>query len=294
MNNPSDFPELREYAFGIVDAAMVEQLPEGLFAAPLVPKRLTQSGHLMPTLIDLRRTPIDRLNALLNCLNEASENGEPPAIALFIKSDSSATEIARHWNAMQLAQPRLSRTVWLRLHDPRVLHQLLRILDPMQRRKLFGKAKAFSYWIGSEWVTTEIDLNHQPNGQSIAHGAGELYAGPAKWDWARIERIGLVNRSLHGAGIREAATLTGASALAEQLMERAAGSYGLVDQADLVEFATRGLKTHPTFDEHPSVARLIKPDGRSAEQSSLYDRLALIEEHIWNALGQSNNMPKGS
>jgi hypothetical protein len=294
MSRQFDFQDLREYGFGIVDATMVEGLPQGLCAEPLVPRRLMQSAHLMPRLIDFRRTPIAQQDLLFDCLSKSFGKSEPPAVALFIKSESIATDIARHWNAMQFAQPRLGRKVWLRLHDPRVLHQLLGILNPVQRRKLIGKSQAFSYWLGGEWVTTMIDLDPLPSAPSSTQRGAELYAGPAKWDWNRIERIGLVNRALHGAGLQDMATLTSASLLAEQLMERAAGSYGLVDHADLVEFATRGLKTHPNFDKHPSVAHLIMRDDRSAEQSSLYDRLALIEERVWNALSESNDTPQES
>jgi hypothetical protein len=289
MNKTFNFQELREYAYGIVDAAMVEQLPEGFFAEPLVPKRLTQSAHLMPTLVDLRRTPIDRLNALLNCLNKASENNEPPAIALFIKSDSSATEIRRYWNAMQLAQPRLSRPVWLRLHDPRVLHQMFRVLDPNQRRKLFGLSQEFTYWICGEWVTAVRQPCSALGNHLSKNSEVNPYAGPAKWNWGRIERIGLVNRAMLAAGLSKAAALTTHGALAEQLIERAVGQYALFEPADLVEFAIRGLQAHPAFDKHRAVAYAIRPAAASAGDSSLADRFALIDEQVWSSLRQPIN-----
>ena len=290
MTIPFNVQSLRECAFGIVDAAMVEQLPNGVKSEPLVPRKLTQSAHLMPTLIDLRRTPIDRLNLLLDCLNEACENGEAPTVALFVKTDSSATEIVRHWNAMQIAEPQRGRKLWLRLHDPRVLHQVLRVLGPMQRPKLFGSSQMFIYWVGGDWVTAIRQPSPAPGDQVHEIGAVAPYAGPARWDWNRIEQIGLVNRALLGVGIREAAALTSRGALAEKLIERGAGLHHLFEPADLVEFAVRGLQTHPDFDEHREVARAIKPDAASSGDSTLADRFALINEQVWSSLRQPINL----
>jgi hypothetical protein len=162
----------------------------------------------MPVLIDLNRSPSDRLDVLSGQIRDACENAEVPAIALFIKTKAGIREIARHWNAMQLAQPQPGRKLWLRLHDPRVLHQMLRVLDPMQRRKLFGLSQAFTYWISSKWVTAARESTQHCHQHS---GAGDVvtpYAGPARWDWTRIELIGIVNRSLLAAGISEASALT--------------------------------------------------------------------------------------
>lgn len=75
-------------------------------------------------------------------------------------------------------------------------------------------------------------------------------------------------------------------ALAEQLIGRAARRHGLVDQADLVEFAVRGLSAHEAFDEHADVARVIRSTSASAD-SNLSDRFALIGEHVWNELRQA-------
>lgn len=289
MDNPFDFQELREYAFGIVDAAMVEQLPEGLFAEPLVSRRLMQCAHLMPALIDLRRTPIARQKVLLDCLKDSYGNGEAPVVSLFLKSDSSVMEIVRHWNAMQIAEPQRGRKLWLRLHDPRVLHQMLRILDPMQRRNLFGSSQAFIYWVGGEWVTAVRQPSSSLDSHVHKNGGVATYAGPAKWNWSRIEWIGLVNRAMLGAGIVQAAALTTQGALAEQLIERAVRQYALFEAADLVEFAIRGLQTHPAFDKHCEVAHAIRPDAASAGDSNLADRFALIDNQVWSSLRQPIN-----
>lgn len=290
MDNPFDFQELREYAFGIVDAGMVEQLPNGLYAQPLVPKRLTQSAHLMPALIDLRRTPSAQQDVLFGRLKRFDGNGKSPVVALFIKSDCGVLEIMRHWNAMQFVELQHGRKQWLRLHDPRVLHQMLRVLNPMECRKLFGLSQALTYWVSGQWVTAVRPPSPLPGNQVHKNGRVAPYAGPARWNWSRIERIGLVNRALLAAGISEPAALTRQGALAEQLIERAAGRHALFEPPDLVEFAVRGLQIHPAFDEHRAVADAIRPDAASAGASTLADRFALIDEQIWNSMRQPLNL----
>jgi len=286
MDNPFDLQELREYAFGIVDAGRVEQLPDGLFAQPLVPKRLTQSAHLMPALIDLRRTPSAQQDVLFDRLKKCDGKGKPPVVALFIKSDCSVAEIKRHWNAVQFVELQHGRKLWLRLHDPRVLHQMLRVLDPMECRKLFGLSQALTYWVGGQWVAAVPQPSPVPGNQVHKDGRVAPYAGPAKWNWSRIERIGLVNRALLTAGISEPAALTSQGALAEQLIERATGRHALFEPPDLVEFAARGLQIHPAFDERREVADAIRPDAASKGDSTLADRFALIDEQIWNSMRQ--------
>lgn len=269
----------RKYDFAIADPAIAVHPPPGLFTERLVPNKLAQSAHLFPTLIDLSRSSAQQLAVISDLMRDTSESAQAPPFAILIKTNVGAPEVMRHWNAMQLAQPDLGRKVWLRLHDPRVLHQMLRILDPMQRKKLFGHSLAFTYRIGGEWVTAKRDSDLHVADHACAGVAP--YSGPARWDWSRIESIGLVNRALNRAGFSQPALLSSGGALAEQLINRAAAQYGLLEQPDLIEFAARGLMTNPNFDAHPALARIIKPDPSCDEETSLADRLALIEEHIW-------------
>jgi hypothetical protein len=294
MSESIDPGVFREYVFAIADAESAEYLPEGLVTERLTPKILMSSAHLMPMLIDLKRSPAGTRDALFDLVRHRGENTEPPPVAQFIKTNVSAAEISRHWNVMQLAQPQPGRKQWLRLHDPRVLHQLLRILNPMQRKKLFGLSFTFTYWIGGEWVIAQRGCADRPQAQIGIDDGVQPYAGPARWDWPRIERIGLVNRALHRAGIRHAEMLLSLGALAEQLMDRAAKRHRLAAQNDLVEFATRGLMIHPAFDEHVEVAPLIKPANTLADQSNLSDRLSLVEDHVWNELLRSEKILNGN
>lgn len=275
---------LREHAFAIADPECAEHLPMRLATERLVPKGLAASAHLMPILIDLQQSPASQLTVLSDLIRNGCEHTNASSVAVLIKTRASAKETARHWNAIQFPRPLPGRELWLRLHDPRVLHQMLRILRPPQCRKLFGLATALTYWIAGEWITVERDATRLAGGHSGINTNVESYAGPERWDWPRIERIGLINRALRSLELQTAASLRSGGALAEQLIDRAARYYGFADNADLVEFASRGLKTNPTFDEHPLVARFILSRAAPEEASSLSDRFALIDEQVWTAL----------
>lgn len=277
---------VRQCAFGLIDPAMVDKLPEGMATQILVPKGLTSSCHLMPILLDLRRKSEYSWNGLIAWIRDEFKQSQRPPIALFVTTDINVDEFARHWNAIQLAQPTSTRKLWLRVHDPRVLHQLLRILNPAQRRRLFGKSQAFHYWLGGTWITAQRHMADES-------GNDRSSSGLAGWDWHRVEAIGLVNRALLGAGIYEASELTSQGVVAEQLIKRAMRRHGLTEQPDLVEFATRGLLTIPTFDEHPIVIDAIRAVIGSAEDTRLSDRFALIEEEVWKALRCSTNLLTG-
>lgn len=288
MTEVLDYQTFHEHAFAVVDARMAEQLSAGLATEALVPKRLAASAHLMPRLIDLKRTPRARSDALFECMCELSADSQSlPPVALLIRTGASAAAVARHWNSMQLVEPRPGVRLWLRLHDPRVLHQMLRVLSLAQRRKLFGSSQAFTYWIGGAWVSATREMDGLATQTAGSNSSSPSVAWPTTRHWERIERIGLVNRALHGAGVVGPAAMTSQGALAEQFIERAV-KHGLVEQADLVEFATRGLLTNSTFDDHPAVTRAIRPspDG----DSCLSDRFALIPDHVWTELRQTKPM----
>lgn len=162
MTEVLDYQTFQEHAFAVVDARMVEQLPSGLVTEALVPQRLAGSAHLMPTLIDLQRTSRARSDALFKCMSEFPTDAGPlPPVALLLRTSASAAAIARHWNSMQLVEPRPGARLWLRLHDPRVLHQMLRVLSPAQEA---FRAVAGIYLLG-RW---DVGVGHAGDGW-LAH-----------------------------------------------------------------------------------------------------------------------------
>lgn len=275
MSQSLKYAAMRAYQFAVVDPVVLDLIPEGIITQTMVPKCLTQSAHLMPAVVDLQQLSEDRLSTLCTILQDACEEFRASSsVAILIATSSDLREFVRHWNAVQLVTSYNEYKFWLRIHDSRVLHQLLRILNPMQRRSLFGQAQTFHYWIGNSWTTALRNLKGEAEGHLPS-------IGPVGWDWARIERIGIVNRALLGAGIHDLIALNTQGELAEQLIERAITRHGLSDKADLTVYATRGLLFGPLFDEHPRIAGVIKISTGSEEPTSLSDRLAMIEDAVW-------------
>lgn len=280
MTQDFDHRILDEHAFGIVAPTAVADLPPGIAARALVPSELAASAHLMPRLIDLRTLPPESAQALLMQMYQAHMSCLEPPVPLLVKTDADADKFARHWNAQQLVSPQTGVKSWLRLHDPRVMHQLLRMLAPRQRAPLFGPAHAIRYQVGGKWMTARPDDRYahdsEPAFTQSAHDTG-------RWDWERVGRIGLINRVLHAAGVAGDALHT-AGATVERLFAHATNRHGLTSASDLVEFATRGLTVGPTFDADPRIAAAIVADADGPDASSLADRLALIDDAVWAEL----------
>ena len=255
---------------------MLEHLPEGIATVPIVPPELSASEHLMPRLLDLGSLSEGRQAALLGALFDAEHHREQPAVPMLLQSALSAREFVSHWNRLQVAMPGPNRKVWLRVHDPRVLHQLLRILTPRQQSKLFVEVESFTYWLGDRWVTAKAES------ATGLDPAGSLLC--SSWDWPRIEQIGIVNRALEAAGVRQASEISGKAELAERLIAHARARYGLTKRSDLVEFAMQGLRTAESFDQHPRILEVIRA-GSADGEASLSDRLALIDEKVWAEVG---------
>jgi hypothetical protein len=287
MNAPeSDFNYriLRNHSFGLIDPSVTFDLPAGIVGKPIVPTALQASKHLMPMLLDLRALTDENQNVLLASFYDAHTSHHPPPIRLLIDTDETAEQLTRRWNRLQLASLAPGFTSWLRLHDPRVLHQLLRILTPAQQLVLLGKASALQYWVGDNWNrfgANDVDLE---KGQSSGIGS---YGVHLAWDWRRIEDIGIINRALEIAEAEAPNVSWQRSELAEQLIIKAREAYALTNTNDLVEFVTRGLLTNSDFDRHPKIAVLINPADDPEDDSTLSDRLALIDESIWNELRPS-------
>jgi hypothetical protein len=288
MSEILELQELRRYDFGLVDPAMSEHLPNALGVDVLVPPNLASCAHLMPRFVRFRNIPDDQLCELLENLKDARDRGQAPPLTVLVKANVGSNEFARHWNSMQMAARQAKRQLWLRLHDPRVLHQLLRILSPAQYRNFFSRFDMLTYWIGEQWVTVPAVGKIRPATCIAERDDAFDFGGPARWDWNRIEQIGIVNRALLGAGVRQPAALTSQGGCAENLIQRAISLYGLVSVADLVEFAIRGLTISARFDEHPAIARALKL--ANDDESSLADRLALIDERVWDQLGRPDKL----
>ncbi len=257
---------------------MIERLP-GIPVQPMVPAIFAASAHLMPALLSVETLTLTQSASLLQAMDDVQIKEAPSLVAFFFNTRAIREEFVGHWNALQVCR-RTSTPTWLRLHDPRVFHQLLRVLTPAQQAMVFGTSTALTYALGGEWLTVE-----KPDAAP---------ASAASWEWVRVERIGLVNRALLRAKVRSPSALSAQGAKAERLIERAIAVHGLAHADDLVEFAYRGLTFGGDFDKHPEIKVRLASQG-PADDSFLADRLALIEPETWLAakLPQANSKQEG-
>jgi Domain of unknown function (DUF4123) len=260
---------LNDCKFAVVDPSMAEHLPIGVSAKPMTPKAFASSAHLMPSLLEVSTLTPAQSAALLQALDDAQASQAAPPLAIFVHTEADRARYEHHWNNVQLHRSSPTQPMWLRIHDARVLHQLFRILAPAQQAQLFGPAASLTYWLGEEWLRAEKPQSTTDTGASRT------------WDWPRIERIGLVNRSLARAGLHSPSALNAQAARAERLMEQAAVAHGLDHPEDLVEFACRGLGCVPRFDEHPHIKALMQPQA-DEDDTLLADRWALIPPEVWS------------
>lgn len=265
-----DHQILSRHTFGIVDPVELEGLPEGIKTFPLVPDLIPASAHLMPHLLDFRCMAQEHADYLLNRFAEADGRGDVPPISMLVKVDSTQEAFANRWNMLQLRETEAIGRAWIRLHDPRVLHQVLYILSPSQRRRMLGSADSFTYWLGDRWV----EARHPRDGSAPARG-------DHSWDWERVARIGIVNRILAGAEITSADDIDRHLPMVELLLDRARLTWKLTSNADLVEFGLRGITIGERFDSHPDIEQAIRGSGFNAE-ASLSDRLGLLPAHVWD------------
>jgi Domain of unknown function (DUF4123) len=265
--------------FAVIEASMIDRLPAGVSAQPMVPPVFAASAHLMPVLLSVSTLTSSQSASLLQAMDDVQIKEAPSLVALFVKTPAVREEFVAHWNALQVCR-RTGAPTWLRLHDPRVLHQLLRVLTPAQQATVFGRSTALTYTLGGEWLTVE-----KPDIAPVA---------AVFWDWLRVERIGLVNRALLRARVRSPAALSAQGAKAEGLIECAGTLHGLAHADDLVEFAYRGLVCGAGFDQYPEIKARLASQGPE-DDSFLADRLALIEPEIWLAASspQANSKQQG-
>lgn len=279
--NTFDYKILAKHSFALVDPNAVGELPEGVIGKPLVPDELASSTHLMPVLLNLRAMPEDTANALLTVLYEAHCHQENPIVKVLIETDADPDQFDRQWNSLQLVSLETGDKSWLRIHDPRVLHQLWRVLKPTQQLALLGKTRSISYWVAGEWVQIRTSDEGRGNLDPLF---GSSHRGTSGWDWRRIEQIGIINRALELLDAQNPIVLHRRAEMAEDLIVRAKTLHGLSTNEDLVEFVFRGLSFHPLFDQYPALVKSIGRPKDPADDSTLADRLALIDETIWSEL----------
>lgn len=271
-------PLLSRYRFALFDPSQRSVVGDGL-SYSLAPSWLSQaSEHLLPRLLWLDDLTPPMRGLILDEFDAAANRGDGPLFCALLDGDVDPEALCRHLAKAQILDSydrsgHLGRQ-WLRLHDPRVFVQILRILAPEDWLGLFGPIERWSVCLQGQWV------EYRKPGQTVAAPLARHH-----WPRPRIADIGILNRTLRRLGFRDYDAILNHSGEIEAHIARARDTYALTEVEDLVEFATRALSVGGQFDKHPAVQALIRDPG-DGEDTRLPDRLARIDSSVWRSIEQ--------
>jgi hypothetical protein len=132
--------------FGILDGAMVPDLPQRLFASDL-PYYCLRSGELEPDEVSIapHLVFLPENNELTNWV---LEQGLGDNWGIFIHSRSSMTEMRKHFRALLTVYTESGNAMTFRYYDPRVIRVFLPTCNGGELKTFFGRTDELL--VGSE------------------------------------------------------------------------------------------------------------------------------------------------
>jgi len=282
MNQCPDHRLLRQYTFALVDASQREQIPAGISSRSLASGALSDSAELLPSLLVLGELNAQQHAALVELLDAQCRAKEPPVTCALLNATCTAKRIQLHLASAQVINGPGTEKAWLRLHDPRVWLQLPRVYQAADLRQVFGPVVTWTICLSGRWIETRPPEINDPK-QSIVLRR----SGPPQW--AKLQRIGIVNRALARLGLSDHDDVLKHSPALDDLALRGQTRHQLQRTADLVEYVCLGWQISPRFDEHPMALRAIEEyrrtlaeEGDGAEPgASPIDALVAIPREHW-------------
>lgn len=263
-----------QYRYGIVDVAALPEdaLPSGIGIEALVPELLAGDSAKMPGLVCLSRIS-GQVRAHLQDNLEAAFRGEKQHLlsCLLNTEDACEPSFLRNHLTRRLILDSPSGKVFLRYYDPRVFEHLEWILEPSQRRALFGPI--------TEWaICCPCRLRRITRPET---GSSRWYVGAERRRW--LDRVGLINQTLKQAERHQPALAAGDDRPAQALPQRILAAitigerrYGLTHDQDLIAFATHALRYGDDFHERGIVqtlfASLAGGESTYADASPMIDK----------------------
>lgn len=238
-----DYTLLKRHTFGLVAAEHVESLPQDVAHTTLSTGILQDSATLMPSLIELSQLSEAKSIELLELMNSQINDNEVPVVSTLISTDYDLKRMQSYFAKVQICSNVKGERAWLRVHDPRVWAQLERTLKPATFTKITKPIHTWTMYFGREWVS------QNPKSTSAGH---QTFANLQLDDqeWAALERIGIVNRSLQELNITGHKESLSHSTGLDELTVRAQRTYGLNSVDELVCYVCLGWNSHPMFDTH--------------------------------------------
>lgn len=201
---------------------------------------------------------------------------EARPLCAWLVSRQPISSMARHLSRYLEHRKPSGRNALLRYYDPRVMQRLAFILTPSQLSALLGPV--------DHWVF----MDHSGMLRVISPHAGMRHLGHITIDegqWAAIDRIGQVNRTL-----LECSRLTPLSSVDDSDLHDidrllAIAEQEGVDEASRTTFALHGLGSTVNFHRHPYVQDVLT----RCQQGESYQKLTQGWSHeTWQTINESN------
>ncbi|MFQ3790057.1 DUF4123 domain-containing protein [Halomonas sp. A29] len=217
---------------------------------PLVTGNVNTRPHLLPQLIHLNELSAGAREALAERIEQHQRRGVAFFCAL-LDSRAPAERMAQHLKLhLEQRRPGDKRRWWLRFYDPYVFRHLCWQLDAEQMDRLLGPIDAW-YWPDAQghWYCRR----HQSDQASDV-----LHLLLSRAQWARIDRLALLNRTLDALELAEPEREQDAALWrwVDTLLEQAERQ-PLADEDDRQCYAEQAVRFHPQIHSHPTIhARL--------------------------------------
>lgn len=216
---------------------------------PLVPRGVDVQPHLMPALLALAELDRQQKIGLIEAASRWQQDYLRPYFSACLVSEHATERLAHHLGTAQLLSAPASGRFLLRFTDPRVMTQLLGILDEAQLDALMGPVAQW-HWVDS--------IGQQR--QRISSGDPHLPLRVRTGQIGPLRRVGLVNGCLQTL-VRGGWPCADAVALGRQLDEalvEATQRHNLRDDADRRLYAVQCVAMQGRPDAHPALKAALQ------------------------------------
>ena len=233
-----------DHAYGLVAAEHLNCLPADIPRTSLAIGVTADSTELMPSLIELGQlSPAQSLD-LLQLMDKQISDDDMPVVSCLFSTNYDLQSVCAYFARVQMCRNLRGERAWLRVHDPRVWAQLKRAFKPSTFAKFVASIQVWTMYYDRAWV------RYAPELKSTRDQAFSTLLLDDE-EWAAVERIGIINRSLRALELNSYSQAEQHSAGLDGIVVRAQTAYSLHRIDDLVRYTCLSWRIHPQFDTHP-------------------------------------------
>lgn len=218
---------LTKGSYALVAAEHREMLPRGINLISAAPPSLISNAEKLPALVNLSTLSASQIDALVEGLDRSQKFDEPIVLSALLETGGDERALVCALQRIQIAKGPQGQKAWLRVHDPRVMLQLPRVLHSSWDQWLWPISYWRSCW-GGQWFAMKALSTPTPCLSSTFDQA----------TWSELERIGAVNRSLAQLGLGHACDATAYGLTMSLSIERGQKKLALQSINDLVDYAS--------------------------------------------------------